>query len=139
MVRGGHWLRRDDLLETALPESGAHGHTPANPAATVCGYEHSVQFYEEDSALLTRVTEFAGAALSAGGPCLILATPEHKFAIARLLAAQGIDVMRVVSEGQMVQLDAAAACGVWRDGGASGSGRQRRRCNPLRAHVERAG
>jgi len=53
------------------------------------------------------VAEFAGAALGAGRPCLIIATPEHRFAIVRQLGEYGIDVARAVDEGRFVVLDAA--------------------------------
>ena len=69
--------------------------------------EHFVQFYENDAFLVESVSGFAGAALTAGQGSLIIATPEHRSALERKLAAGGIDVAAAVAAGRLMLFDAA--------------------------------
>ncbi|MGV8805566.1 MAG: MEDS domain-containing protein [Polaromonas sp.] len=50
---------------------------------------HEVQFYEHETFLLSRVSEFLGAALSAGHAALVIASPEHRAAFVQALAHHG--------------------------------------------------
>ena len=49
---------------------------------------HVVQFYDDDAALVQRVAEYLVEGL-AGGPVVVIATPEHREALARALPAGG--------------------------------------------------
>ena len=69
--------------------------------------EHFVQFYESDGFLVDSVSGFVRAALSEGQASLIVATPDHRNAIQRTLAASGIDLSDAIESGRYVVLDAA--------------------------------
>jgi PAS domain S-box-containing protein len=71
-------------------------------------YDHVVQFYSEDSALLDGLVQFIGSALKAGDASLVIATPPHREELARRLQADGIDVTAAAAQGRYVPLDAAA-------------------------------
>ncbi|HZL28635.1 MAG TPA: MEDS domain-containing protein [Acidobacteriaceae bacterium] len=74
---------------------------PATPST------HSVQFYEQDEALIDRLSEFAGSALGGGHPCVVVLTPAHRGSLCARLIGQGIDVDRMIEDGRFVVLDAA--------------------------------
>jgi hypothetical protein len=67
---------------------------------------HSVQLYESDDALLEGLTRFVGAAIGAGDPAVVIATPEHRQALDAGLAANGLDVQGAIGLGRYVALDA---------------------------------
>ncbi|HEY5380680.1 MAG TPA: ATP-binding protein [Acidobacteriaceae bacterium] len=73
---------------------------------TEAPHRHSVQFYEEDDALLNALAEFAGSALGTGNACLVLATAAHRDGLAGRLAHFGVHVEKVVDEGRLILLDA---------------------------------
>ncbi|MEO6320096.1 MAG: MEDS domain-containing protein, partial [Polaromonas sp.] len=50
---------------------------------------HEVQFYEHESFLISRVSHFLGAALSAGHAAVVIATPEHRASFVQALARNG--------------------------------------------------
>ena len=95
--------RADRSSFPALAENGIHH--PAAPNET--DSEHFVQFYEDDEYLIESVAAFVGGGLGAGDGAIVIATPQHRGALAVRLAAQGIDVDAVCSRGQYVPLDAA--------------------------------
>jgi PAS domain S-box-containing protein len=67
---------------------------------------HSVQFYEDESAFLDKLAEFAGTALGRGGSCLILATPEHHAGLTERLKHWAIDVRYAVQCNRLISIDA---------------------------------
>ncbi len=69
--------------------------------------EHFVQFYENDDFLIESASGFVGAALKEGDCSVVAATPEHRLALLRKLAACGIDVAEAETSGRFVLLDAA--------------------------------
>jgi PAS domain S-box-containing protein len=68
---------------------------------------HVVQFYEDDSFLLTEVSHFVGTALGAGDCAVIIATKAHREAIAKRLAVNGLNTGVAAKQGRFVSLDAA--------------------------------
>ncbi len=67
---------------------------------------HSVYFYEDDSAFLDTLGEFVGAALGAGGACVVIATASHRLALADRLREHGIDMSYAVAMNRFISLDA---------------------------------
>jgi signal transduction histidine kinase len=68
---------------------------------------HAVQFYEKDSSLLDELSRFVGTALGSGQAAIIVATKNHRQALADRLEARGFDIKRAESQGRYVALDAA--------------------------------
>lgn len=68
---------------------------------------HSVHFYEDDGLFLDSLSEFVGAALGAGGACLVIATSSHRAGLIERLRSHGIDVSYLVAMSRLVSLDAA--------------------------------
>jgi len=68
---------------------------------------HSVHFYEDDDALIKSVGAMFAASLSFGDAAIVVATPEHRDAIARDLESSGVDLFRCSAEERYVSLDAS--------------------------------
>ncbi|HZR28597.1 MAG TPA: PAS domain S-box protein [Terriglobales bacterium] len=74
------------------------------------GFEHSshvVQFYEDDSQFLEKLSRFIGSALGAGDAAVVIATPAHRDGLAQRLHARGLDMTFAVQQGRFISLDAA--------------------------------
>jgi PAS domain S-box-containing protein len=67
---------------------------------------HAVQFYDDDAIFIESVSEFVGAALGAGGACVVIATQDHHRKLIDNLVGNSIDMARVVAEGRYIHLDA---------------------------------
>ncbi len=78
---------------------------------------HSVQFYEDDGLFLDSMGEFLGAALGAGGACLLIATQTHRTGIVERLKASGIGMAYAMATGRFVSLDAYELLGRFMVGG----------------------
>src|SRR5688500_18392245 len=75
-------------------------------------HEHVVQLYGSDDQELTRnVARFLTEGFARGEGLLLIATPAHTDVIVSGLAERGIDVPRVVRDGQLVALDAESLLG----------------------------
>jgi len=68
---------------------------------------HDVAFYENDIALCASVAQFLAGGLQAGEAAIVIATSEHREAIAALLATRGIDIAALTKRGHVTLLDAA--------------------------------
>jgi hypothetical protein len=64
--------------------------------------EHFVQYYESDEFLLESVAGFAANALCGDDCCLLIMTLDHRCALERRLAAEGIDVPAAKGAGRLV-------------------------------------
>ena len=84
-------------------------------ASADCG--HSVHFYENDSALLESLSEFAGAALGAGGSAIVIATRTHRRGLADLLKDSGIDLQLATDNKRYIALDAEETLARFTPGG----------------------
>jgi PAS domain S-box-containing protein/excisionase family DNA binding protein len=69
--------------------------------------EHFVQFYENDSYLTESVAGYVANGLEKDEGAIVIATREHRVAIAKKLKARGIDLVKARASGQFVSLDAA--------------------------------
>lgn len=69
--------------------------------------DHFVQFYESDEFLIESASGFVGSALKDGNMSVVIATPEHRYALQRKLVACGIDIETAEAAGRYVLLDAA--------------------------------
>ena len=69
--------------------------------------EHFVQFYESEAFLAESVAAFIAGALAAGNRAIVIATPEHRSAIADVLMSRSVDAPGAIRRGQLVSLDAA--------------------------------
>ena len=68
---------------------------------------HSVEFYEDDAALIEGLSRFIGAALGAGDAAVVVATEPHREELARRLGSHGLDLGPATAEHRYVALDAA--------------------------------
>lgn len=69
---------------------------------------HVVHFYDHAETLALAVADYLGAGLAEGGAALVVATPEHRAQVARVLTAAGIDIQEARAGGRYVELDAAS-------------------------------
>lgn len=95
--------RSDEAAVGTLPSLNAVP-ADARPAASPCS--HSVQFYEDDSALLNSLSEFIGSSLGTGGSCVVIATAKHREELAERLQGWGIDVPFAIHNNRYISLDA---------------------------------
>ena len=70
------------------------------------GHFHAVQFYEDDSSLITLVAKFLAEGFQQAQPAVVIATTEHRTAIEEALAARQLDVKRMKKLGDLLVLDA---------------------------------
>jgi signal transduction histidine kinase len=70
-------------------------------------FEHSVQFYGEDSSLLEESSRFIGTHLVTGDAAVVIATKAHRDGIAQRLESRGLDLFVAVAKGRYIALDAA--------------------------------
>ena len=69
--------------------------------------DHLVQFYEQADSLVPAVERYLGKWLAEGDAAIVVATPEHRDALARRLAAGGLDLAEIRASSRYVELDAA--------------------------------
>src|SRR3569833_3295951 len=67
---------------------------------------HAVQFYVDDAVFIESLSEFVGAALGAGGACIVIATDRHVRNLIEHLSSNGIEMSRVQAKGRYIALDA---------------------------------
>jgi PAS domain S-box-containing protein len=79
---------------------------PESSSAGIEGCDHSVQFYESDSFLADRVSDFLKAGIDVGESAILVGTPEHRVAIEKRLSQQGVNLLALVAAGQYFPLDA---------------------------------
>lgn len=69
-------------------------------------HDHVVQFYEDDARLTNVVADYFRAGADAGERLVALLTPCHRESLLKQLTADGMDTSSLISEGQLVILDA---------------------------------
>jgi PAS domain S-box-containing protein len=80
------------------------------PAGNWSDYEHhghTVQFYTEDESLIDGLSRLVGTALSTGGSAIVVATQNHREALAQKLQARGLNTLMAAKKGRYHELDAA--------------------------------
>jgi MEDS: MEthanogen/methylotroph, DcmR Sensory domain len=75
-------------------------HRPVEPV-------HFVQFYENDSFIIEKISRRAAKALKIGGSCVLVATGPHLADLEARLHLLGMDLESVRAQGRYVALDAA--------------------------------
>ena len=68
---------------------------------------HAVRFYKDADSLARHVAAFILDGLSQHRPAVIIATPQHRARILTHLRTQGIDIIRIQIDGEIMLLDAA--------------------------------
>lgn len=68
--------------------------------------DHSVQVYEHDEELLDTLEGFVMAGFRAGEAVIVIATPEHRAALAQRLERNGVDIRAAAGKGQYIVRDA---------------------------------
>jgi signal transduction histidine kinase/CheY-like chemotaxis protein len=82
-------------------------HSVAQPSASASAHHaHVVQFYEGESFLVDAVSQYIAPALAAEGVGIVIATAQHRTAVAESLRMRGVDLAAVVDQGRYVALDA---------------------------------
>jgi hypothetical protein len=79
---------------------------PTRVAVPESGHFHAVRFYENAESLSRMVAGFVAEGLIANHPGILIATPEHRQAILRQLAALGYDIQQRKARGDLIVLDA---------------------------------
>jgi len=69
-------------------------------------HAHSVQFYEEDDAFLSKSGEFIATALGDGSTAIVIVTKAHRDGIEQQLKKRGVDVAAATARGSFIVLDA---------------------------------
>jgi len=67
----------------------------------------TAHFYSSDGQLVTETAQRIGAALSAGGAAIVIATPAHRQALEERLALHGFDLTQLTKQNRWITLDAA--------------------------------
>ncbi len=70
-------------------------------------HSHSVHLYAEDASLVDALGRFVAPVLHGGEAAVIVATPQHRLALARNLVARGVDISGTARQGRYVTLDAS--------------------------------
>jgi hypothetical protein len=81
-----------------------HHHIAATAMRT-----HAVRFYENRESLAKIVGRFLGEGFVVGLPAIVIATPEHRDAIRRVLTSHYFDLDRLQAADGLILVDAAAA------------------------------
>jgi signal transduction histidine kinase len=84
-------------LESIPAAPPSEGHVP---------HLHRVQFYEDDAYLLDEVAPFTGRALESGGAAVVIATLEHREALADRLTRRGLSTTLLARSDRYFSLDA---------------------------------
>jgi PAS domain S-box-containing protein len=69
-------------------------------------HEHVVQFYENDAYLIAKLAEYLVAGFEQGETGVVIATPEHRQALARTLNEKGLKPEGLELKGLLILLDA---------------------------------
>jgi hypothetical protein len=81
-------------------------HSVDGEAGTAALRLHAVRFYESRESLAKIVGKFLGEGFIAGLPAVVIATPEHREAIRRVLADHYFDLPRLVGANDLIMVDA---------------------------------
>jgi hypothetical protein len=80
-------------------------------------HHHAVRFYDNDKSLAQIVAQFLSEGLAAGLPAIVVATPAHRGAILKELAATSLDLVGLQRADDLIFLDAEETLSIFmRDG-----------------------
>ncbi|MBV9546605.1 MAG: MEDS domain-containing protein [Chloroflexi bacterium] len=78
---------------------------------------HVARFYESDTSLVDNVADFIGGALHRADAGVVIATPEHRAALADELQGHGLNLAQAEADGRFLAVDAQQTLGrLMRDG-----------------------
>ena len=86
-----------------------NGQKPAirfDPASSVTGPGHMVQFYDDDAFLVDGVADYLATGLRGGQSTVVIATTAHRRDFVHRLALRGLDAEAATVEGRLTMLDA---------------------------------
>jgi PAS domain S-box-containing protein len=92
-------------MSTSKPLTLGAGPGPLPPALDYPA--HAVHFYQDEQLLIEELTRVIGTSLISGDAAIVVATKAHREALARSLAARGLNLTGAEAEGRYVALDAA--------------------------------
>ncbi len=98
-------------MTTGLAERAAKRLAPVIDWSDMGRNDHFVQFYEADDHLTNSVAEYFVHGLRAGETCLMVATKEHRDAIAEMIRRFEPNFQQYVNGGNFVSLDATETLG----------------------------
>lgn len=75
--------------------------------SAVSSGQHIAQFHSDNKTLMDRVCEFFATGAESGDALIVIATPDHRAAIAECLFQRGVDVQALASVGRYSAHDAA--------------------------------
>ncbi|HEV8378956.1 MAG TPA: ATP-binding protein [Tepidisphaeraceae bacterium] len=108
--KNGYRIYRQQDLEAVLDPGDAFaptGRTQSRIDWTQMGErEHFVQFYEDDAFLEDSVAGYVGTGMENDEGAVVIATRDHRVAIAKKLKARGINLNEARANGQYIALDA---------------------------------
>ena len=84
-----------------------------NVAPLIPPAHHAVRFYDNDKSLAQIVAQFLGEGLATGNPAIVVATPVHRGAILKELAATSLDVVGLQRSDDLVLLDAEESLSIF--------------------------
>ena len=90
--------------------------TPVSPPAVPTADAHVVQFYTDDSYLITSLRQFVRSALQAREAVILVMTREHQRALQQALRTARIDTDGASEEGRFYSLDAVETLGKFSSG-----------------------
>ncbi|MBV9173366.1 MAG: MEDS domain-containing protein, partial [Chloroflexi bacterium] len=83
----------------------------------VVASRHVARFYESDTSLVDNVADFIGGALHRADAGVVIATPEHRAALADELQGHGLNLAQAEADGRFLAVDAQQTLGrLMRDG-----------------------
>jgi CheY-like chemotaxis protein len=128
------------LLSTADLSAVAVKHVaPTADWSAMGDCEHFVQFYESDEFLVDCIEGFVRSALTTENSSVVIATLEHRLALQRKLAANGVDIADAIEQGRYVVLDAADTLTKIMQGGAPDPDRFALTIGPVIAQLAEGG
>jgi hypothetical protein len=96
---------------------------------------HAVRFYQDRDSLARIVGQFLGEGFAAGRPGIIIATPQHRDAVATVLTSRDFDVSGLEAGGDLIMVDAEQVLSQFMVNGMPDAGRFTRTMSPI---IERA-
>jgi hypothetical protein len=97
----------------------------AAEGCAACGHDHLVEFYETEESLIATVVEYVVPALAGYEAAIVVATAEHRAAMADGIRAAGVDIDAATADGRYQARDAAELLSRFMVDGAPDPGRFR--------------
>ena len=102
-------LSDDRVAEAASTQADRLGRTGALVTGREIIHRHEVEFYRDDSSLLTGFTRFIEGALKMRNPVVVIAGESRRSRLLQSLEARGWDMATALQKGSYVSLDVSDA------------------------------